>query len=105
MNSPRWNDTGVPLWLLVATGLSVLTIAVRSFFGPTRWTTPRPWVLFDLAIGAVTMACLAGSLIMFLRESRRLERRVRSICPVCGYDLRATPDRCPECGYVPTDPT
>ena len=53
------------------------------------------FVLWQLARGLVG---LPWSIRRGLETGLRRRRIEGGLCPVCGYDLRATPKRCPECG-------
>jgi hypothetical protein len=40
-----------------------------------------------------------GGVLLYVKRKEGADES-RSTCRKCGYDLRATPDRCPECGTL-----
>jgi len=67
---------------------------IRMPPGINDHTVRAPFWFVLLASGAVPAFWLARQQA---RRSRRSRVR-RQVCVHCGYDLRATPERCPECG-------
>jgi hypothetical protein len=63
---------------------------------PTGSTVMAPHWAVALPLSALPLWRLARAPA---RRRRRLRAR-RGLCRLCGYDLRATPGRCPECGRV-----
>jgi hypothetical protein len=54
------------------------------------------WSIMGISL---IMPCF--SIIAFTSGRRKARNAARGICLTCGYDLCATPDRCPECGTIP----
>lgn len=54
-------------------------------------------IYFPLWLPASLVALPLLFVLIIVRHRRRV-RRSSGLCSGCGYDLRATPDRCPKCG-------
>ena len=72
----------------------VSVVANGGELGLTLGVIVPLWAVATMA--AAIPACWVGWYIS--RRFRGRPNNVRGLCPSCGYDLRATPDRCPECG-------
>ena len=107
--APRWPGTRAVTFVLVArrstrTATGVDGRRVETVSGEDDLLTGRTvwlpvWTI--VAAAAVLPASRLGA--WWVGSRRRAGRSRANRCPACGYDLRATPGRCPECGAAPTN--
>jgi hypothetical protein len=76
----------------VANGLTTPPITTIT---SDSWLISFLWPLF------LSLPLTAISVRHFVKARTRRRRQIKNLCIVCGYDLRATPNLCPECGTVP----
>jgi hypothetical protein len=79
------------------------SIHKQTWYCATIW----PVLLLGVLAMPAILQVRAGTALL-LRARRNQKAHQHGICPACGYDIRATPVRCPECGrvqYAPTKPT
>jgi hypothetical protein len=93
-----WPGPGTPLGFAAYGGTQ--DFASRS--GSARYAMRTVNLRLPYWLLAVVFAAAPAWWLVFLRKRRlRARRVVLGLCEACGYDLRATPGQCPECGAAP----
>jgi hypothetical protein len=98
--SDKSSRTLTPLYFLCIDGFTGVPTPTPAGFGIHRATDHASVVVtfpFWLVLIALTPSLIVAWRSWRLHRSHWLAGR----CISCGYDLRATPDRCPECGLAP----
>jgi hypothetical protein len=90
------------IWALRIGSKGVRGLGFR-FESDLRTNPQNTWVIICVPLWFLALV-FASTPAMYLSRSLRRNREAgRECCRVCGYDLRATPERCPECG-TPVQP-
>ena len=99
-------------WDIMGTGYEARyrELPVNGQFGigshTQSWYCCTAWPMLLLAALAFpAVRSIARTLLLIHRAFRNQRAHQQGLCPTCRYDIRATPQRCPECGRIQYEPS
>lgn len=96
---PSRPSGGLPFWRQLRFSF-ISGSSSQTRFVAEPWSMPTTmWIGITVPIWPFMLPCAFFPIFWFLK-SRRSIFAGANLCPGCGYDLRASPARCPECGMV-----
>ncbi len=104
VNNPNWSRTVTDIADMSPPGGELIGVLGWLGFGDTEtqyaggWRSSYRYV--SLPLWLVAAATLVLPFAWVRRALRTKHRRNNGLCPSCGYDLRGSSERCPECGNV-----